>query len=236
MKKRFFLMLVTMLLFLTGCTSVIELTSEEEDLIAEYAAGRFIYKYKESQGLLGSEEQTQQNVNEPIQTVPQQTQPATQPVTSQNGQQETESIPGNTSTDVQAQPSTGNGNIEAGLGITGVEMEMLGYMVVDKYPVEEYAFTVDAGNGYKLLVVEYDVWNSVDAQAVMKVANTNAKVKAMINSNTQVNVYKTLLNDDILNMDGKTFEAGEAVIGALIFRVKEEDASNITSVEINITE
>lgn len=49
MKK---LLLVTLLMagILSGCTQMIELTNEEEDLIAEYAAGRMINFYKENTG------------------------------------------------------------------------------------------------------------------------------------------------------------------------------------------
>lgn len=240
MKKIHFKKNLIMILFaawmLTGCTSVIELTSEEEDLIAEYAAGSVIDAYWEDKNKfntsgnstsilpLVTEAPTTDNIKGPES---QNTQNVTQPADSVTVETTAPTTVG-TSTD-----ST-NDLVQA-LGITGVEVTQLQYYVVDKYPEDMYAFTVDAASGKKLLVVEYDVWNSVDAPATMTVNTEGVVIKAVINGSKKVNVHKTLLNNDIMNMNEKSFDAGQAETGVLIFMINEDDAADITSVNIEIT-
>ena len=247
MKKRILSVLLCMALVVSGCSSVIELTSEEENLVAEYAAGVVIKKYKESKGLItDTKKEEQTNTDNTAKENP----TISETMGSENGISETTGTGsgltennGQTDGSTSGLPADGNAGpedsaraLEQVLKIQGVELSYLGYSVEDKYPVEEFSFGVEAGNKHKLLVVEYDVWNSVDSDAVMEVDATHAVIKAQINGSSSVNVYKTMLNNDLMNMNGSTFTPGEAKTGVLIFRITDEMAENITSVNINVTE
>lgn len=266
MKKQLLWIMAACSVFFTGCTQVIDLTEEEEDIIAEYAAGQLVYQYKISKGLIELEPPT-----EPTEAVTEPESPTQEETTAAPDQQEVETIPpivkreetettapeGGTTEPTQAtepanptepnSPTEPNGDIHTSdnigstvgmaslmeaLQVKGVELSVLGYTVEDRYPTEAYALSVEADAGHKLLVVEYDVWNSEDTDAVMEINPDNAIVRATINGTEQVHIYKTILKSDLYNMNGVQFAPGEAKVGVLIFRISDEMAENITSVQV----
>lgn len=229
--KKSLILVIMSVVMLSGCSSVIDLTSEEEDLIAEYAAGVVAEAYQEYRNRFNTVGNSS-NVIIPTVTEPA-TEPATQntPIGQENPTVPTE--PGNVSTGDSDTDSTAK--LVQNLEITGVEVTMLGFDVYEKYPEGAYAFTVDAASGKKLLVVEYDVWNSVDAPATMNVNTEDAVIKAIINDSKSVAVHKTLLNNDIMNMNNKDFEPGQAETGVLIFMIDDEVAAEIETVDIEVT-
>lgn len=233
-KKLFSILLITSMLF-SGCTSVIELTEEQENLVAEYSAGLVIKAYKESQGIIPvvkDEQPTESMTQAP--TKPQETKPNNQDETNVPPATSGDMLNNTTPTEEEFIQDSGITLMEV-LDVEGVELSMLGYSVEEKYPLDDFAFSVEAPAGHKLLVVEYDVWNSVDAGSVMKLNPDNAVIKAIINGSDKVNVYKTMLKNDLLNMNDLEFAPGEAVTGVLIFKIKDEVATEITSVNITAT-
>lgn len=244
MKKKIFSILLIASMMLSGCTSVIELTAEQENLVAEYAAGLVIKAYKESEGIIPVLEE--EEVTEPqyqTTTKPQESQTGASQGMTQPGDQNGTKVPPESSGDITITTPTEDAGFVQDSGITlmevlnveGVELSMMGYSVEDKYPLDDFAFVVEATAGHKLLVVEYDVWNSVDANSVMKLDAKNAVIKAVINGSDKVSVYKTMLKDDLLNMNDLEFAPGEAVTGVLIFQITDEMAANITSVDVTAT-
>lgn len=281
MKKQLLWIMAACSVFFAGCTQVIDLTEEEEDIIAEYAAGQLVYQYKVSKGLIEIEPPT-----EPTEAATESETPAPEETTAAQ-EQEIETIPpivkggetettapeggttnpeqptnpteptqpdGSTNPEGPTEPNSPTGpdgdnihvsdNIGSSVGmaslmealqVKGVELSVLGYTVEDRYPTEAYALSVEADRGHKLLVVEYDVWNSEDADVIMEINPDNAIVKATINGTDNVNVYKTILKSDLYNMNGMQFAPGEAKVGVLIFRISNEMAENITSVQVKAT-
>lgn len=235
MKKKILIITMLAAFLLSGCAKVIELTSEEEDLIAEYVATQYINNYKKTFGLMpvdGGQENNTENSTHPTEaeTLPGQSDVPQKPDVPQEPE-ETESVIETTEYD----PAIETDELVQALDIKGVELEMLGYSVESSFPKDSVAFVVEAPAGRKLLVVEYDVWNSVDAESVMELDTSRATIKAVINGTTQCNIYKTMLKEDILNMNGTKFAAGEAKTGVLIFSVKDEIAEDIQSVSLSVT-
>lgn len=276
-KKQLLWIMAACSVFFAGCTQVIDLTEEEEDIIAEYAAGQLVYQYKVSKGLIEIEpptmpteettepetpaqEETTAAPEQEIETIPpivkteetETTAPEGETVTSEQPVEPTQPAnptePNgptnpNDSTDPNGDihtsdnigSSVGMASLMEALQVKGVELSVLGYTVEDRYPTEAYALSVEADAGHKLLVVEYDVWNSEDADAIMEINPDNAIVKATINGTDNVNIYKTILKSDLYNMNGVQFAPGEAKVGVLIFRISNELAENITSVQVKAT-
>lgn len=251
MKKYFLWILAVCFVFLPACTQVIDLTEEEEDIIAEYAAGELVYQYKISKGII----EIEQTIEPETSAQEEQTQPVQETTAAP---QEEETIPQivkkdedetapteegataeETTEDIHASGSIGSdagmaGFMEA-LQVSGVELSVLSYSIEDKYPTEAYAFSVEAEKGHKLLVVEYDVWNSEDTDAVMEIHPDSAVIKATINGTDSVNILTTMLKSDLQNMNGTQFGPGEAKVGVLIFHISDEKAENITSVQVKAT-
>lgn len=235
MNKKILSILLIFTVILSGCTSVIDLTAEEEDLIAEYAAGMMTKKYKESKGLITEIKKEEPTVPETESDPVQQetTAPADasiNPIPSGGAfEGEAGNMPEGETISSQLAAST----LEQVLNVEGVELSVIGYAVEDRYPTDEYAFSVEATKGHKLLIVEYDVWNSMDADAVMKLDAENAVIKVVINGTNSVNVFKTMLKNDLLNMNETAFAPGEAKTGVLIFNISDELAEGITSVNVD---
>lgn len=246
MKKKVAMVVMAGMFALTGCTSIIEMTAEEEELVAEYAADSVIDYYHD----VKTQQQNKYKVH-PQQTEatkPAKTEASTEAKVTEATKNDTTAGEGETTVDASNNETTqvavnpaGDGSIpeytaeELGrvLKVDGVELEMIGYSVVEHYPNDPYALAVDATKGYKLLVVEYDVWNSANNDAVMKVDGSQAIIKAVVNGTDQLSLYKTMLKQDLMNMNETEFKAGEAKTGVLIFRVAESVAENISSVNVS---
>lgn len=281
MKKQLIWMTAVCFVFLAGCTQVIDLTEEDEDIIAEYAAGELIYQYKVSKGLIEIEPPTMPTeaaTEEPTQEETTAAEPAKEvsdmiPPLVKKDETETTAAPEGETTGAEgttnpADPTEPDGptmpvnptrpdeptkpvsdihvssNIGSDVGmaslmqalqVSGVEISVLGYTVEDRYPTEAYALSVEADAGHKLLVVEYDVWNSEDADIVMEIHPDDATIKAVINGTESIRSYRTMLKSDLLNMNGMKFAPGEAKVGVLMFRISDEQAENITSVQVKAT-
>ncbi len=247
--KRYLLgILAVCFLFLSACGKVIDLTEEEEDIIAEYAADKLVYQYKVSKGMIELEPETMESESASVEdvqpeetTTAQQEEAETIPQIVQNDDTDQETVPeGETdpenTPDIQTSSNTGSdvgmAALMEALQVSGVELSVLGYSIVDRYPTEAYALSVEAEEGHKLLVVEYDVWNSEDTDAVMEIHTENASIKAIINGTDTENPITTLLKSDLQNMNGTQFAPGEAKVGVLIFHISDEEAADVTSVQV----
>lgn len=209
-----------------GCASVYDLTTEESDLIAEYAAGvmskvsndnRNDY-YKLKTHLYVPEVST---TNKPV---------VKETEATSNPDANVEVIDPKVEDPTAAQNATVS-NIAQVLGMQDVEITCLGYDVVDSYPKDEFALSTSATAGHKLVVVQYNLMNLTSKDVVMHI-EAGVGVKAVINGSESVKVSGTLLNDDIMNMDGKVITPGETKQGVFIFNVKEELCGNIASLNV----
>ena len=242
-KKRILLLTIVLSGMLSGCTQMIELTTEQEDMVAEYAAGRMINYYRKCIGEIPKSSANQQ-LQDSDKTAQGGSINALPPETDEQGDGEAlqtgEDVTEQTGADNQAGDKL-QGSREASdtlvelLNISGVEISPSGYSVNDKYPTDAYSFSVEAPTGYKLLVVEYEIKNTSGMDTVMGVDASGASIKALINSTESVNMYRTMLKSDITNMDGTKIKAGDTKTGVLIFRIKDELAEDVNSVDVNIT-
>lgn len=249
MKRYILWILAVCFIFLSACTQVIDLTEEQEDIIAQYAAGEMIYQYKISKGIIEIEQiiepetsvSAQEEQTKPVQeTTAAPQEEGTIPQIVKKDDTDSAGVPedetASEASDIQISSNTGSDvgmeSLMEALQVSGVELSVLGYSIEDKYPTEAYAFSVEAEKGHKLLVIEYDVWNSEDTETVMEIHSENAAVKAVINGTDSVSVLTTMLKSDLQNMNGTQFAPGEAKVGVLIFHISDEKAENITSVQV----
>ncbi len=226
MKKIILIVSVFGCLMLSGCASVYNLTTEESDLIAEYAAGvlcKNSFKNKDDyvklkSYLYASKEQTT-------------TKPSENEKPTDNPDENVEIIDPKDEDASKASQTANVSSIAEVLGMENVEITCLGYDVMDSYPKDEFALSTTATEGHKLIVVQYNLMN-LSSQSVLMHVNSGVMVKAVINGSDSVNVYGTLLNDDILNMDGKELAPGETITGVFVFNVKEDLCNNIASLNV----
>lgn len=226
--KRYWIVMVLLSVFMvTGCSSVYNLTTEDSDMVAEYAAGvlcNFAYvnerDYIELQKYL-AEKDRKQSASEMATEAP-----------STPSDTNVEVIdPMQTGTDGENNGSAVASNMAQILGMQDVLITCLGYEITDVYPKDEFALCTEATDGHKLIVVQYELMNLTSDPVIMQV-NEDVSVKAVINDSKNVKQYVTLLNDDIMNMNGKQLLSGEVIQGVFVFNVEEELCNNIASLNV----
>ena len=113
--------------------------------------------------------------------------------------------------------------ITEALGLSGVTVSYKKVSVGNRYPTDAYAVCVPADSGCKVVAVEFTIKNTGSAvyNATTKSANVTMKLSAGSGTYTQ---YKSMLKNDICNLDKVTINAGEEYTAAAVFQVSTTDA------------
>ena len=114
-------------------------------------------------------------------------------------------------------------SITEALGLSGVTVSYKKVSVGNRYPTDAYAVCVPADSGCKVVAVEFTIKNTGSAvyNATTKSANVTMKLSAGSGTYTQ---YKSMLKNDICNLDKVTINAGEEYTAAAVFQVSTTDA------------
>ena len=130
---------------------------------------------------------------------------------------------GTTSTTGTTQAGIKAASITEALGLSGVTVSYKKVSVGNRYPTDAYAVCVPADSGCKVVAVEFTIKNIGSAvyNATTKSANVTMKLSAGSGTYTQ---YKSMLKNDICNLDKVTINAGEEYTAAAVFQVSTTDA------------
>lgn len=209
MKKKLLIVTVISLFFLTGCAKAIEMTDEQNDMVAEYAAGVLIrrsYSYKLKYPNINTERPTEEPTTPEV--------PVIDPIDETTPENETN-------------PNESKYKLGEILGISPVEVTYKEYKVLDEYPDDPDAiFTFEAEEGYKLIVLEFNLHNPTEEAVTVNTAKSGFVFKADINEE-RFNNYANLMLNDITNLNNVVIGAGEDYKGILVFVDDEKDAANI---------
>ena len=123
----------------------------------------------------------------------------------------------------QVQAGIKAASITEALGLSGVTVSYKKVSVGNRYPTDAYAVCVPADSGCKVVAVEFTIKNTGSAvyNATTKSANVTMKLSAGSGTYTQ---YKSMLKNDICNLDKVTINAGEEYTAAAVFQVSTTDA------------
>lgn len=236
-------------LVLSGCAEVTELTEQEQEVIAEYAAGvllRYDDGYNsqyEKDAMLEAKAQAQQKIEQ------NKNQKSEQPAATKEEEKpskEPEATPTPTPTPVQPSveaptPVPDNPQLNAKMtpydmgkhfGIEGVEVNYIGFEALDKYPAvsdEQLAFTMDAAQGTKLVVLKFELVNRAEEAKTCNIVGQNIKFQLRFNEADYVGVQKTLLTDDFaaLNYILQPGETKQVVVIGQVAAGYETTISNV---------
>lgn len=195
---------------MAGCTKAKNLTEEENNMVAQYAANIIIensYKYKnrypESQNT--SEEET--NVAET----------------------ETETTPQETETT----PESENNMFTAAINTAGITAKYNGYKVVKEYPDHDEAlFTFEAQSGYSFVVFNIELSNTGNESMSLNTVKDNPLYKIKLN-NRNYNNYANLLLNDISGLKDVVIEAHGTYDAVLVFMVEDKEINNVKSMTVS---
>jgi len=201
---------------LTGCVdSMPELTDEQSDIIAEYAAGLLLkyspnYNYK-----IASEEEVAAAMAAASVEAPEPETEQEQEAETDQAQTEQETDQGSLSPETQdagaeqVQPAA-DLDFAAELGIDDLIIRYQSFEICNSYPQDNTGFSVDAAQGKKLLVMHFDLEGLPEEDVDCNLFDYDIKMRVNINDTVSAMVLTTLIPNDLASyMD--VVKAGEIV-------------------------
>ena len=222
------------ILLLCGCGNSVSLSTEQNDLIAEYAAGTLlkhsnvnkwkytklnsnIIDYQGTTGKLGVGGSASGSTA------------ATAGTTTTAG--------GSTGTTGKPQATGSMSDLAAALQIPSANITYVDYIVGSTYPkleADEVGVTVRAQNNRDIVAVEFQINNPTNAPIVCNSADLNVVLKLGVNGSGSVSQYATLLKNDINALDEVTIAAGDHLNTVALFMVSKSNAENITGLSLTV--
>lgn len=224
MKKTFIFMMLMCVVLLTGCSSLVNLTEDESDMLTEYMAGvvlRHTDDYKD--GLLTKTEIAVLEAKEEERNK--------KLVANSNEIKEVQATSKNTSSSKnQSSNGTKDVDLTKAVGNKNFDIQYKQFKSYDKYVSEDKSsnVTLEAGKNKKLLVLYFNVKNLSNETLKIDLVEEGIGYKLILNNGEIVKPLLTLLMNDIqyLNLDIAANKTKDAVI---VFEVdKNEDLSNST--------
>lgn len=225
MKKRWLLVgLMISMLGLTGCTSAVPLTDDQENMIAEYMA-------KE---ILDSQEGYTQALIEPTPTPtptptaePTVTQPPKALDTPTSGPSDQTSPGSDLASNQQA-----NADFAQVIGMTNIKVEYTGYETVKE--LTEGSFHLEPSKGKELFLIQFDVTNTSKKEISFNLGSLDISYLLDLNTKLKVHPLVTLKDNDLRFID-LVIKAGETKHTLILFeldqKVKIKQANLIISRE-----
>lgn len=228
---------------LTGCVDAMpELTTEESDMVAEYAAGLILkyspkYDYKivseeelaAAKALMQEPDETE-SVEETQQSEVDET---TSSDVSQGGAAESASTEQEENVGAEI-VSSADTDVAAELGIDDVIIRYQSFELCDSYPQNNTGFSVDAAQGKKLLVVHFDIEGSPEEDIDCSLFEYNLGIRMNINEVSSVSVLNTIISNDMPSFMG-VIPAGEIVDTVAVAEVNEITEQEIQSLTLRMS-
>ena len=246
-KRRLLAGLIACSVFVTtGCGQVIDLTDEENHLIAEYAA-ELLLKYDRNYNTRYNPdelEDTTETMTETDATTEATTEMAaiTEAATTEHD------VPVDVET-TQAQPETDEAvkedigatvdsdfDIAAFIGESRISVRYAYYMVVDSYPSYDQDgmyIEVQAPEGYKLLVLKFEVENKTNEDQAVDLYNKDVNYNIFVDNSRTTKQMLTILADDLYTYD-KTIQASSREEAVLLYTVSDSVANKWTDLKLQV--
>ncbi|MDO5574238.1 MAG: hypothetical protein Q4G60_09725 [bacterium] len=218
------LSLILCVTLLGGCGLIpeVQLSEEESVLVAEYAAGLLLkYDQQHNNGLM-------EITSDPI-VVETPAPEADAAVTDTTG-----SDTGTDNSDLVAGMTAEAPELAAALGIPDFLVTYTGYETCDIYPEQEedeLAFSIQARQGYDLLILHFDLTNPGTEAAECDVVTNAPLFRALINQDLRINSQTTILLNDLSVYSG-TLEGEETQDTVVVFEIEESVTDQISQIEL----
>ena len=230
----------------TGCGQVIDLTDEENHLIAEYAA-EVLLKYDRNYDTRYNPDELE-DTTETMTETDAATEATTEVVTTTEAATTEQDAPADGQT-TQAQPVTDEAvkedigatvdsdfDIAAFVGESRISVRYAYYMVVDSYPSYDQDgmyIEVQAPEGYKLLVLKFEVENKTNEDQAVDLYNKDVNYNIVVDNSRTTKQMLTILADDLYTYD-KTIQASSREETVLLYTVSDSVANKWTDLKLQV--
>lgn len=230
----------------TGCGQVIDLTDEENHLIAEYAA-ELLLKYDRNYDTRYNPDELE-DTTETMTETDATTEATTEVVSTTEAATTEQDAPADGQT-TQAQPVTDEAvkedigatvdsdfDIAAFVGESRISVRYAYYMVVDSYPSYDQDgmyIEVQAPEGYKLIVLKFEVENKTNEEQAVDLYNKDVNYNIVVDNSRTTKQMLTILADDLYTYD-KTIQASSREEAVLLYTVSDSVANKWTDLKLQI--
>lgn len=204
----------------TGCAKVPDMTTEQNNAVAEYAASVLVsrsYSYRA------------RYVDD--------LEPLTEPATENESETETEApsiVPVEESSSAGESETTAEFNIAKDMGLDSVKVSYESYKIVDEYPDDpEALFSFEPQEGCKFLVVSLKVHNPTEETITLNNTSSDNIIKLTIGKK-RCNNYANLLTNDITRLKDVKIEPGADYESVVVFMVGDEILDEMTEFELSV--
>ncbi len=238
-----------MALSAAGCAKSFNVTTEEQMLIAEYAAHTLVKHSKQSSSLLLSrsdlekaiavKEEQDRKVAE--RRAERDRYPASSAASSAasgsrsaEGSSESDEPGSGSSLSPQVTPEQTNVSMTEAVGVSGLSFEYKGYDVMEY--IQGAAFSVNASPGKELVVMNFTVTNNTDADVTCDLKTDKTRFKGFFNGKAVSALSTAFLPNDIASFDKNTkIGAKKKEDCVLVFDVPKDLAESLTDVRLSVT-
>lgn len=220
---------------LTGCGNAIpEMTPQQQELVVEFAASELLkFDQKHASKLVPLEiiQEVEESNQADSSSLEVKEEPSADAV-KENGE---EGIPADEATVIDQTQEESPQSVDEFLELTGVSIAYAGHELTDSYPpvaADDVFFFMSATENNKLLVLKFQVENISGGDMELDFARRQTRYKIVVNGSEQ-NALTTMLLNDMAYYKG-TLAAGESVELVLVGEVSNEQADQITSLELTM--
>lgn len=227
----------------SGCGQVIDLTDEENHLIAEYAA-ELLLKYDRNYDMRYDPEAT-------TETVMTETDATTEATTEQMATEEavtevtteqaadTTQAPASSEEPVKESINTTvdpDFDIAAFVGESRISVRYSYYMVTDSYPSYDQDgmyIEVQAPEGYKLLVLKFDVENKTNEDQTVDLYSKDVNYNIIVDNSRKTKQMLTILADDLYTYN-QAIAASSREEAVLLYTVSDSVADQMKDLKLQV--
>ncbi len=209
LKKVYGVVLIVLAMALTGCVSMVELTEEQHDQMAQYAAGVLLKHDKTYSEKLATPtptpEATATPTPAPATSTPTPTEAASTPEPTQGG---SSSSSGN---------ETALAELKDIIGTEGIELSYGGYDMYESYVFDSYSVE-PATAGELLMIVKIDVINTTDSDIAINLTDKGLSYRLYLDGGEYITPKWTILLNDFTTLN-TTITGGQTFGSVLVFEV-----------------
>ncbi len=229
MKKVVVCILSCMMIFLlVGCDKQVKLNTEENDLIAEYIAGVMLkYSFSDKWNY----EKAVSRVDSYKPKNPASTLGGGATI---NNTTPTQS-PTSASTPTTAATSTKDviKALSSALEIGELDIQYKTYSVGERYPTEEYAISVPAGEGFKVLALEFELTNHSNSAMELNTYNKGVVFRLDLGERAFTQ-YASMLKNDLVFLKNISVDAGSTYKAVVLFQIPDSLADSVAGSTLSV--